>query len=360
MNKLCGLLLVITMITSGAANAPAEESLGNKLKKIFEPTPTPTPRKRTKKKSMAEKSPTPKPTTTPDKSPKPKPPATPEKSPSPKKKKTGASPTPSETPSPNPSASAKKKKSSPSPTPESSPTVSSKKKKRKSSPTPTPSPGESPAPSVTPGATPQASETPKQTPSSSPSPKKKGAPATISASEITDYEKYPEHIRNVIDMSLQLTTRNLDYKYGSADPNSGGMDCSGFVFYVLTQNGVRDVPRDSSQQYIWVRKSGAFKAVNSRHEDTFELDELVPGDLLFWTGTYSIERDPPITHAMIYLGRKKGTNQRVMVGASDGRTYEGESRYGVSVFDFKIPKPAKTDEGRLTPTFIGYGHVPGL
>ena len=148
-------------------------------------------------------------------------------------------------------------------------------------------------------------------------------------------------------MALALTTRNLDYKYGSADPANGGMDCSGFVFYVLTQNGVRDVPRDSSQQYVWLRKAGTFKAVNSRHEDTFELDELVPGDLLFWTGTYSIERDPPITHAMIYLGRKKGTNQRIMVGASDGRTYEGESRYGVSVFDFKIPKLGKTDEGKV-------------
>jgi peptidoglycan DL-endopeptidase CwlO len=347
-------------VGSVAVRAPAEENLGDKLKKIFAPTPTPTPRKHTKKKSTAEKSPAPKPTVTPDKSPTPKPTATPEKSVSPKKKKTGASPTPSETPSPSPSTSAKKKRSSPSPTPESSPTVSSKKKKRKASSTPTPSPGESPGPSVTPSATPEASETPRPTPSSSPSPKKKGAPATISAGEIADYEKYPEHIRNVIDMALQLTTRNLDYKYGSADPDSGGMDCSGFVFYVLTHNGVRDVPRDSSQQYIWVRKSGTFKAVNSRHEDTFELDELVPGDLLFWTGTYSIERDPPITHAMIYLGRKKGTNQRIMVGASDGRTYEGESRYGVSVFDFKIPKPAKTDEGRLSPNFIGYGHIPGL
>jgi cell wall-associated NlpC family hydrolase len=161
-------------------------------------------------------------------------------------------------------------------------------------------------------------------------------------------------------MALELTRRNLDYKYGSADPGNGGMDCSGFVFYVLTQNGLRDVPRDSSQQYVWLRKAGTFKAVNSRHDDTFELAELVPGDLLFWTGTYSIERDPPITHAMIYLGRKKGTNQRIMVGASDGRTYEGESRYGVSVFDFKISRIGKTDEGRLTPTFIGYGHIPGL
>ncbi len=168
-------------------------------------------------------------------------------------------------------------------------------------------------------------------------------------------------MRKILDVALELTTRNLEYKYGSADPSSGGMDCSGFVFYTLTQNGVRDVPRDSSQQYVWVRKAGTFRAVNSRHEDTFELDELKPGDLLFWTGTYSIERDPPITHAMIYLGRKKGGNQRIMVGASDGRTYEGESRYGVSVFDFKMPRArTKTDEGRTSPSFIGYGRIPGL
>jgi hypothetical protein len=64
---------------------------------------------------------------------------------------------------------------------------------------------------------------------------------------------------------------------------------------------------------------------------------------------------------MIYLGREKGTKQRIMVGASDGRTYKGESRYGVSVFDFKIPRPpGKTDEGRTSPSFIGYGHIPGI
>jgi cell wall-associated NlpC family hydrolase len=322
---IAGLLFLIAILVGVAERGQAVESFGDKLKKVFAPTPTPTPRKHTKKKSIAEKSPTPKPT------------ASPEKSPSPRKRKV-----------------------SPTPSPESSPNLSPKKKKRKSSPTPTPSATESPLPSPSPSATGEASGTSKPTPSASPSPKKKGAPATISAGEISGYENYPEHIRNVTDMALQLTTRNLEYKYGSADPASGGMDCSGFVFYVLTQNGLRDVPRDSSQQYVWLRKAGTFKAVNSRREDTFELDELVPGDLLFWTGTYSIERDPPITHAMIYLGRKKGSNQRIMVGASDGRTYEGESRYGVSVFDFKIPKPAKTEEGRSSPNFIGYGHIPGL
>jgi cell wall-associated NlpC family hydrolase len=345
--RIAGLLFLIASLVGVAERGRAEESFGNKLKKIFAPTPTPTPRKHTKKKATADKSPSPKPTASPEKSPLPK-------------KKTAPTPTPAEKAEPSASSSPKKKKASPTPSPESSPSASPKKKKRKSSPTPTPSPTESPAASPTSSATPAESGTPKPTPSVSPSPKKKGAPATIPASEITGYENYPEHIRNVTDMALQLTTRNLEYKYGSADPASGGMDCSGFVFYVLTQNGVRDVPRDSSQQYVWLRKAGTFKAVNSRHEDTFELDELVPGDLLFWTGTYSIERDPPITHAMIYLGRKKGSNERIMVGASDGRTYEGESRYGVSVFDFKIPKPAKTEEGRSSPNFIGYGHVPRL
>ncbi|HXM33489.1 MAG TPA: NlpC/P60 family protein, partial [Chthoniobacterales bacterium] len=125
---------------------------------------------------------------------------------------------------------------------------------------------------------PEASASSSPTPSPSPKEKKKGAPATISASNITGYDAYPDKVRKIIDAALELTTRNLDYKYGSADPANGGMDCSGFVFYVLTQNGVRDVPRDSSQQYVWLRKAGTFKPVNSRHDDTFEIDELVPGD----------------------------------------------------------------------------------
>src|SRR5205814_6114198 len=112
-------------------------------------------------------------------------------------------------------------------------------------------PAGTPTPSSSPTATPGASETPKATPPPSPSVKKKGAPATIAAKEISGYENYPPNVRRITDTALELTTRNLDYKYGSADPANGGMDCSGFVFYVLTQNGLRAVPRDSSQQYVW-------------------------------------------------------------------------------------------------------------
>jgi cell wall-associated NlpC family hydrolase len=177
---------------------------------------------------------------------------------------------------------------------------------------------------------------------------------------IKGFEDYSASVQRLLVSALELTRRDLDYKYGSADPATGGMDCSGFVYFVLKQNGVDDVPRDSSEQYVWLRRAGKFEPVLSQKDDSFEFENLRPGDVLFWTGTYSIERDPPITHAMIYVGREKKTGQRVMVGASDGRLYQGQSRNGVSVFDFKIRRAEKTDDGKLRPTFVGYGHVPGL
>ena len=87
---------------------------------------------------------------------------------------------------------------------------------------------------------------------------------------------------------------------------------------------------------------------------------MKPGDLLFWTGTYSIERDPPITHTMIYLGKEKKSGKPIMVGASDGRTYEGEQQFGVSVFDFKTAPSKKATDSGNHPRFVGYARIPGL
>jgi peptidoglycan DL-endopeptidase CwlO len=286
----------------------AEETVGEKIKKILSTaTPTPTPHK--KKKSSTTKK---------------------------------------ESAAPSPSASAKKKSGSPSPS-----ATPSAKRKKKSSPTPepseTPSPTEIPSPSSTPTATPEKT--------------KRGAPnATLLPEAISGFENYPPKVQRLLTSALELTTRNLDYEYGSADPANGGMDCSGFVYFVLKQNGIDDVPRDSSEQYIWLRRTGKFEPVVSQKEDSFEFDNLKPGDLLFWTGTYSIQRDPPITHAMIYLGREKKTGMRVMVGASDGRTYQSQQRFGVSVFDFKMPRADKgeIENGKTRPRFVGYAHIPGL
>ena len=297
--------LLILVILFGAVDAApsAQESLGTKIKKVFEPSPTPS-RKHRKKKS---------------------------------------------TPTPSPESSPKRKKASPSPSPTATPKSKSKRKKASPTPTPSESPSATEAPSASPAETPE------------PARGKKGWPnASLSPDQIANYDSDPPKVRQILEAGLALTKENLGYTYGSADPANGGMDCSGFVYYVLKQNGFPDVPRDSSQQYVWVRKGGNFKAVVSRKEDSFELDDLKPGDLLFWSGTYNIDRDPPITHSMIYLGREKRTNKRVMIGSSDGRTYDGKQRWGVSVFDFKMPPPPKSGDAKISPAFVGYGRIPGL
>ena len=298
----CFLIVAIALGTTRAAEA-AQESLGTKIKKVLQPSPTPS-RKHRKKKT---------------------------------------------TPTPAPESSPKQKKISPTPSP--SPTSKSKSKRKK--PSPTPAPEESPSPSP--------AETETSSPSERPASGKKGWPnVSLSPDQIQGYENYPTKVKQILDAGLALTKQNLGYSYGSADPKNNGMDCSGFIYYVLQQNGFPDVPRDSSGQYIWVRKGENFNAVISRKEDSFELDALKPGDLLFWRGTYNIDRDPPITRTMIYLGREKRTNKRVMVGSSDGRTYDGKQRWGVSVFDFKMPPPPKSGDAKISPVFVGYGRIPGL
>jgi cell wall-associated NlpC family hydrolase len=307
--------LAAAIVFGGTRPAPsAQESIGTKIKKVLEPSPTPS-RKHRKKKST----PTP-----------------------------ARNASHSDAGGPAPESSPKQKKASPTPSP--SPTPKSKSKRKK--PSPTPAPEESRSPNPAESASPSPSE---------PAPGKKGWPnVSLSPDQIQGYENYPTKVRQILDAGLALTKQNLGYTYGSADPKNSGMDCSGFIYYVLQQNGFPDVPRDSSQQYVWVRKAGDFNAVVSRKEDSFELDDLKPGDLLFWRGTYNIDRDPPITHTMIYVGREKRTNKRVMIGSSDGRTYDGKQRWGVSVFDFKMPPPPKSGDAKISPVFVGYGRIPGL
>lgn len=303
------LLIVALLFGTIDIASSAEDSLGTKIKRIFT-SPTPAPRKHRK---LSTKKPT---------------------------------------PSPSPTASRRHKKTSPPPSPTA--TAKTKSKHKKASPTPTATVEESPV--LSRPETPSAS-----TPSPSPGKEKKGAPnVTLAPDEILGFDSYPAKVRQILDAGLALTKENLGYTYGSADPANGGMDCSGFIYHLLTENGFKDVPRDSSQQYVWVRKAGDFYAVLSRKEDSFEFDALKPGDLLFWSGTYNIDRDPPITHTMIYLGRERRTKKRVMLGSSDGRTYDGKQRFGVSVFDFKMPPPPDSGDAKISPVFVGYGRIPGL
>ncbi len=191
-----------------------------------------------------------------------------------------------------------------------------------------------------------------------PFPKKTSSPV-ISIAEISDASGYSPDVKKIVDVGLDLTTRNLTYKYASADPAKGGMDCSGFIHYVFTESGMQNVPRDAREQYAWVRKAGNFQAVLGHSDDTFELDGLKPGDLLFWANTSRASREPEITQIMIYVGRDKSTNQRMMIGAGENGTFNGEKKSGVGVFDFKLPSAEQADE-EATSVFVGYGRFPDL
>jgi hypothetical protein len=134
------------------------------------------------------------------------------------------------------------------------------------------------------------------------------------------------------------------------------MDCSGTIYHLLRAHGWKDVPRDSPGQNEWTRAGGGYREVVSKSAESAEFADLQPGDLMFWSGTYDTHRTGvAVSHVMLYLGTEAKTHQRVMFGASDGRSYHGVQRFGVSVFDFKMPRPdqVKTD-------FVGYGRIPGL
>ena len=341
--------LALAFAMPGELRAQASQNVLTKMKQFFTGTPTPAPTPAKKKKTTSTKtrkhSPTPAPKSS--ASPGPKPAKSPKPSPE-------AAATPEETPdeeSPSPTASAEE---SPGESPEPSESPSPQMKETQTSP-------ETPTVTVRAkaGAAADATHSGLKSPVPTASPGRT-APVSIPASEIVGYDKNPPAVRRILDLALSLTTQNLGYKYGSADPAQGGMDCSGFIYYVLKQTGAGQVPRDAREQYIWVRKAKKFQAVLGKSPDTFELDDLKPGDLLFWAGTYNIDRDPAITHTMIYLGRDKATHERIMIGASDGRTYKGQSRYGVSVFDFKMAGRRAKSNGEPGPVFVGYASIPGL
>jgi cell wall-associated NlpC family hydrolase len=190
-----------------------------------------------------------------------------------------------------------------------------------------------------------------------PSTKEMPAPA-ISVEGISESSAYSPEVKKIIDVGLDLTTRNLAYKYASADPANGGLDCSGFIYYVLTKSGVKSVPRDAREQYIWVRKSGNFQAVLAHSDDTFELDSLKPGDLLFWANNSGVSREPEISQTMIYIGRDKSTKQRLIIGASEGGSFKGAKKSGVAVFDFKLRTAESKPDEESTSVFVGYGPIP--
>lgn len=107
------------------------------------------------------------------------------------------------------------------------------------------------------------------------------------------------------------------YVYGGTSPS--GWDCSGFVQWVLTDLGVKSVPRTSEEQWAWVDKVSS--------------SQIQPGDLVF--AQFPGDNASP-GHVGIYVGNNK------VLSAEDpaqGTQYDTLTDWGSAI--------------------VGYGRVPG-
>lgn len=172
----------------------------------------------------------------------------------------------------------------------------------------------------------------------------------VAIEQISGYQDYPEDVKKIILNAAVISEKQLTYLFGSADPKNGGMDCSGTIHYLLHSVGLKEVPRSANDMYNWVKSHGQLHSVSSNNLNAPDFANLVPGDLLFWSGTYAVSG---MSHVMIYLG-KDHQGKPLVFGSSDGRTYMGQHMWGVSVYDFSLPRPGSKG------TFVGYGCAPGL
>ena len=101
---------------------------------------------------------------------------------------------------------------------------------------------------------------------------------------------------NAVEVSLPL----LDTPYVWAGATKEGFDCSGFIYYVFNEAGL-NIPRLDTI---------------GMHTNSFNVDEPIPGDLVFFENTYR----SGISHAGIYLGEGKfihAASQKVEVSSID-------------------------------------------
>lgn len=114
------------------------------------------------------------------------------------------------------------------------------------------------------------------------------------------------------------------YSFGAHQPVLGRYDCSSFIKETALRAKLAPLPRDSRSQFELLKKTGKVWLKNDPG-----WQDLRPGDLIFFSGTYRHSHANPISHVMIYAGENQ------MIGAQSS---------GVGLFDFTPVSPKGSPE----------------
>jgi cell wall-associated NlpC family hydrolase len=121
------------------------------------------------------------------------------------------------------------------------------------------------------------------------------------------------------------------------ESRSWEMDCSNTTRYLYQVTAGISLPRTASDQYYYLHlqdKAWDVPMNSSGFADcNFLRSNLKPGDLLFWQNTYRPERQPPITHVMIFLGTD-AKGRWLMAGSQGSHGFYNRRRSGPDVYVF--------------------------
>jgi hypothetical protein len=121
-----------------------------------------------------------------------------------------------------------------------------------------------------------------------------GRTGIINEKSIISYERFINIREPLLENILSTAHQFMGRPYLWGGTSGKGMDCSGFTKTIFYLNGL-EVPRDASQQvHIGVEI----------HTDT-TLQNLMPGDFIFFGNKKTSSKEEKITHVAIYLGDGK-------------------------------------------------------
>jgi cell wall-associated NlpC family hydrolase len=164
-----------------------------------------------------------------------------------------------------------------------------------------------------------------------------------------------------LQQARQLGDRGIDYDEDWRPPGertAWEMDCSNTTRYLYKVTTGINLPRTASDQYYYLHQQGKAWDVPIGPTGYADVDflqhNLKPGDLLFWENTYRPERQPPITHVMVFLGTNEH-GQWIMAGSQGSRGGEHNRRDGGP--DVYVFRPSQACGGYTT--WMGLVHHHG-